>query len=112
MIILTIILASEYLERQADNTDDEEEEETGDGDQEDEEGADDAEEEAADDGEPSEDAADGDDGEATTDDLVKRFKDKLPAKETPLFKALLQQIASFVRDMQGRGVWRLKSEFR
>ena len=56
--------------------------------------------------------ADGDDGEATTDDLVKRFKDKLPPKETPLFKALLQQIASFVRDMQGRGVWRLKSEFR
>jgi len=58
----------EYLERQADNTDDEEEEETGDGDQEDEEGADDAEEEAADDGEPSEDAADEDDGEAEDDD--------------------------------------------
>jgi len=53
----------EYLERQAGNTD-EEEEETGDGDQEDEVGADDAEEEAADDGEPSEDAADEDDGEA------------------------------------------------
>merc|ERR1712012_401696 len=57
----------EYLERQADNTDDEEEEETGDGDQEDEEGADDAEEDAADDGEPSEDAADEDDGEAEDD---------------------------------------------
>lgn len=56
--------------------------------------------------------ADGDDGEATTDDLVKRFKDKLPPKETPLFKALLQEIASFVRDLQGRGVWRLKAEFR
>jgi len=54
----------EYLERQADNADNGEEEETGDGDQEDEEGADDAEEEAADDGEPSEDAADEDDGEA------------------------------------------------
>jgi len=58
----------EYLERQADNTDDEEEEETGDGDQEDEEGADDAEEDVADDGEPSEYAADGDDGEAEDDD--------------------------------------------
>jgi len=57
----------EYLERQAGNTD-EEEEETGDGDQEDEVGADDAEEEAADDGEPSEDAADEDDGEAEDDD--------------------------------------------
>jgi len=56
----------EYLERQAGNTD-EEEEETGDGDQEDEVGADDAEEEAADDGEPSEDAADEDDGEAEDD---------------------------------------------
>jgi len=58
----------EYLERQADNADDGEEEETGDGDHGDEEGADDAEEEAADDGEPSEDAADGDDGEAEDDD--------------------------------------------
>jgi len=60
----------EYLERQAGNTDDEEEEETGDGDQDQgaEEGAEDAEEEAADDGEPSEDAADEDDGEAEDDD--------------------------------------------
>jgi len=57
----------EYLERQAGNTDDEEEEETGDGDQGDEEGAEDAEEEAADDGEPSEDEADEDDGEAEDD---------------------------------------------
>jgi len=58
----------EYLERQADNADDGEEEENDDGDQGDEEGADDAEEEAADDGEPSEDAADGDEGEAEDDD--------------------------------------------
>jgi len=50
----------EYLERQAGNTDDEEEEETGDGDQGGEEGAED--------GEPSEDAADEDDGEAEDDD--------------------------------------------
>jgi len=50
----------EYLERQAGNTDDEEEEETGDGDQGDEEGAED--------GEPSEDAADEDDREAEDDD--------------------------------------------
>merc|ERR1711962_1981289 len=55
----------EYLERQADNADDEEEEETGDGDQGDEEGAEDAEEEAADDEEPSEDE---DNGEAEDDD--------------------------------------------
>merc|ERR1711962_968596 len=58
----------EYLERQADNADDGEEEDTDDGDQEDEEGADDAEEEAAGDGEPSEDEAAGDDGEAEDDD--------------------------------------------
>merc|ERR1711962_425180 len=54
----------EYLERQADNTDDGEEEETDDGDQGDEEGAEDAEEDVADDGEPSEDEDNGeDDGE-------------------------------------------------
>merc|ERR1711962_1360131 len=57
----------EYLERQADNADDGEEEENGDGDQEDEEDADDAEEDAADDGEPSEDEADEDDGDAEDD---------------------------------------------
>jgi len=53
----------EYLERQAGNTDDEEEVVTGDGDQD--QGA---EEGADDDGEPSEDAADEDDGEAEDDD--------------------------------------------
>jgi len=60
----------EYLERQAGNTDGEEEVETGDGDQDQgaEEGAEDAGEEPADDGEPSEDAADEDDGEPEDDD--------------------------------------------
>jgi len=56
--------------------------------------------------------AEGEDGEATTDDLVKRFRDKLPTKDTPLFKALLQEICVLNRDLQGRGVWRLKAEFR
>merc|ERR1711962_1442321 len=53
-------VVSEYLERQADNTEYGDEEENGDGDKEDEEGADD--------GEPSEDEADEDNGEAEDDE--------------------------------------------
>ena len=52
------------------------------------------------------------DGEATTDQLVKKFKDKLPPRRNPLFKALLNEICSMHRDSNGQGVWRLKPEFR
>ena len=52
------------------------------------------------------------DGEASTDDLVKRFKDKLPSRQNPLFKALLNEICIMYRDSKGKGVWRLKPDFR
>lgn len=52
------------------------------------------------------------DGEATTDQLINKFKDKLPPLRNPLFKALLSEICSMYRDSKGQGVWRLKSEFR
>ena len=52
------------------------------------------------------------DGEASTDDLVKKFRDKLPPRQNPLFKALLNEICIMYRDSKGNGVWRLKPEFR
>ena len=52
------------------------------------------------------------DGEATTDELVKRFKDKLPSRQNPLFKALLNEICTMYRDSKRHGVWKLKPEFR
>ena len=51
------------------------------------------------------------DGEASTDDLVNRFKDKLPPRQNPLFKALLNEICIMYRDSKGKGVWRLKPDF-
>lgn len=57
-------------------------------------------------------------GEATTEALVEQFKDKLPPVKNPLFKALLNEICSFHKycssssTLAGKGVWRLKQEFR
>ena len=52
------------------------------------------------------------DGEASTSELVAKFKRLLPSQQSPLFKAFLNQICSFRRDEEGKGMWRLKSEFR
>lgn len=51
------------------------------------------------------------DGEASTAELVSRFRRSLPPQQSPLFKALLQQICNFRRE-DARGMWRLKREFR
>ena len=52
------------------------------------------------------------DGEASTLELVTKFKRTLPSQQSPLFKAFLQQICDFRRDHEGKGIWKLKSEFR
>ena len=52
------------------------------------------------------------DGEASTVELVNKFKQTLPSQQSPLFKAFLQQICDFRRDHEGKGIWKLKSEFR
>ena len=52
-------------------------------------------------------------GEATTDDLLRKFQKKLPPKQSPLFKALLTEICTFHRHHStNKGIWRLKDEFR
>jgi len=52
------------------------------------------------------------DGEASTGELVAKFQRSLPSQQSPLFKAFLNQICDFRRDQDGRGMWRLKAEFR
>ena len=53
------------------------------------------------------------DGQATTAELVARFKSRVPPGESPLFRALLNQICDFHKssDTRGEGLWTLKREF-
>lgn len=51
------------------------------------------------------------DGQATTAEIVDRFRERLPPEKTPLFKKMLGQLCTF-RKVEGQGIWRLKPEFR
>jgi DNA excision repair protein ERCC-6 len=50
------------------------------------------------------------DGRATTDELLERFRRRLPPKQSPLFKAMLTLVCSFHRNSDGKGVWTLKPD--
>lgn len=52
------------------------------------------------------------DGQASTQEILGRFKERLPPSQTPFFKALLTQICDFHRESSGKGIWSLKGEFR
>ncbi len=51
------------------------------------------------------------DGQATTSELIERFSSRVPPKNSPLFKSLLNEICDFEKRSKGEGIWRLKSEF-
>lgn len=51
------------------------------------------------------------DGEATTEELIKEFKPKIPVGDSAKFKAMLKEICNFNRK-NGIGFWRLKQDFR
>ena len=51
-------------------------------------------------------------GESSTGALVDHFKDKLPPVKNPLFKALLNEICDYHKSSSGKGIWRLKDDFR
>ncbi len=51
------------------------------------------------------------DGQSTTAELVARFKSRVPPGESPLFRALLNQICDFHKREKGDGLWTLKAEF-
>ena len=51
-------------------------------------------------------------GEASTEELVQYFKDKLENSDSVKFKALLKNICTFHRSATtGVGFWKLKEEF-
>ena len=51
-------------------------------------------------------------GQVLTTDLLSEFNGKLPARGAPLFRALLNQLCTFTRDVNNQGIWQLKSEFQ
>lgn len=51
------------------------------------------------------------DGQATTQELLTEFKDRIPANESAKFKSMLKEICSFIR-RDGIGIWRLKGDYR
>lgn len=52
------------------------------------------------------------DGEASTKEILDKFKTKIAPEQTPLFKSLLWKICDFNKNSDGTGTWHLKSEFR
>jgi hypothetical protein len=51
-------------------------------------------------------------GQVTTTDILSEFDGKLPLRGAPLFRALLNQLCSFTRDIHNQGIWQLKPEFQ
>ncbi|XP_054156083.1 DNA excision repair protein ERCC-6-like [Oppia nitens] len=51
-------------------------------------------------------------GEATTQEVLDAFRDKLPPNQSAIFKSMLYQLCQFYRTTDGVGVWKLKPEFR
>lgn len=50
-------------------------------------------------------------GEAGTEEILNKFRHRIPTHQTPVFKALLWKICDFYRKPDGSGVWKLKYEF-
>jgi DNA excision repair protein ERCC-6 len=50
-------------------------------------------------------------GEATTDEILHKFSKRVPAGGATMFRSLLNQICTFYRQ-NGRGIWRLKNDYR
>ncbi|KAE8591723.1 hypothetical protein XENTR_v10018547 [Xenopus tropicalis] len=51
------------------------------------------------------------DGEASTQELLQEFENKLSQKQSCVFRELLRRLCTFHRNTDGTGVWRLKPEF-
>ena len=50
------------------------------------------------------------DGQASTAEILHKFKAKLPANDSALFKSMLKEICTFHR-VNGEGIWKLKEDF-
>ncbi|GLH06103.1 ATP-dependent helicase brm [Gryllus bimaculatus] len=52
------------------------------------------------------------DGRASTNEIIEKFRDRLPPSSTPIFKFLLEEICDFFRMPSGEGMWKLRPEFQ
>lgn len=51
-------------------------------------------------------------GQVSTTDVLNEFNGKLPSRGAPLFRAFLNQLCNFTRDVNNQGIWQLKPEFQ
>ena len=51
-------------------------------------------------------------GQVTTEDILHQFNNNLPPKSAAIFRALLNELCNFHRDVHGQGVWELKPELK
>ena len=51
-------------------------------------------------------------GQATTEEVLGEFGSRLPPTNSAVFRSMLRQISDFTRNDDGKGIWRLKEEFR
>ncbi|XP_071797517.1 DNA excision repair protein ERCC-6-like isoform X2 [Asterias amurensis] len=51
-------------------------------------------------------------GQATTNEILHKFRGKLPSNDSALFKSMLTEICVFQRVNGGEGLWKLKEDFR
>ncbi|KAJ9577602.1 hypothetical protein L9F63_005789, partial [Diploptera punctata] len=52
------------------------------------------------------------DGRASTQEILAKFRERLPPGSSPLFKFMLSEICEFHRLPSGEGIWKLRTEFR
>ena len=50
-------------------------------------------------------------GQASTQEILDKFGERLPPSHSPVFKALLWKLADFYRNSEGVGIWKLKYDF-
>ncbi|XP_033100305.1 DNA excision repair protein ERCC-6-like [Anneissia japonica] len=52
------------------------------------------------------------DGQATTDEIMDKFKDRIPTQDSAVFRSLLREICDLLKLPNGHAVWRLRQSFR
>ena len=51
-------------------------------------------------------------GQASTQEVLDEFSSRLPSSNSAVFRSMLRQISDFARKDDGKGIWKLKEEFR
>ena len=51
-------------------------------------------------------------GQATTDEVVTKFKKKIDSKDSAKFKSMLEEVCFLEKQIFGSGIWQLKPQYR